>query len=136
MGRTLDAVSLMALDQADLVFLVLQENLPFIRDARRIIESLRALDYGRDKIRLLVNRYEKGGDITIEDVERTLGMSVYRTIPNSYRNVASSVNLGVPILKVSAHDPVTECLQAIAADLGSKAKPPRSEGWLASLLHH
>ncbi|MDA8224380.1 MAG: AAA family ATPase [Betaproteobacteria bacterium] len=136
MSRTLDAVNLMALDHTDKVFLVLQENLPFIRDTRRMLDSLRELDYGKQKIHLLVNRYEKGGEIDIEDVERTLGMKVFATIPNSYKNVSSSVNLGIPLLKVAPHDPVTRSLREIAETLGSKQRPSKGDGWLASLLHH
>ena len=44
----------------------LQITLPFIRDARRLLDVLRSLGYSQEKIKLLVNRYEKGGDIRLE----------------------------------------------------------------------
>jgi pilus assembly protein CpaE len=131
-GRNLDAVSVKALDHADLIFPVLQETLPFIRDAKRIISTLQSLGYSRDKIHLIVNRYEKGGEIQLEDVERTLGMKVMVTFPNSFEAVSASVNQGVPILKMAKRDPVSKNLLKLAHDLeqGEGGK----SGWLGHLF--
>jgi pilus assembly protein CpaE len=134
-GRTFSATSVKALDHADLIFVVLQETLPFIRDSKRLIHTLQSLGYPKDKVHLIINRYEKGGDIRLEDVEATLGMKVFITIPNSYEAVSASVNQGVPMMKIAKHDPVTKALQAVAQKLieGSQTK---KNGWLANLLHH
>ncbi len=132
-GRSLNAVTVKALDHADLIFTVLQETLPFIRDANRVLHSLQALGYTKDKVRLIVNRYEEGGDIRLEDVERTLGMKVFKTIPNSYVAVSASVNQGVPIMRIASHDSVTKVLQAIAQELVGGI-PVKKNGWLTHLL--
>ncbi|MBZ0096454.1 MAG: AAA family ATPase [Sulfuricella sp.] len=131
-GRNLDAVSVKALDHADLIFPVLQETLPFIRDAKRIISTLQSLGYSRDKIHLIVNRYEKGGEIQLGDVERTLGMKVFVTFPNSFEAVSASVNQGVPILKMTKRDPVSKTLLKLGHDLeqGEGGKG----GWLGHLF--
>lgn len=131
-GRNLDAVSVKALDHADLIFPVLQETLPFIRDAKRIISTLQSLGYGRDKIHLIVNRYEKGGEIQLGDVERTLDMKVFVTFPNSFEAVSASVNQGVPILKMTKRDPVSKTLLKLGHDLeqGEGGKG----GWLGHLF--
>jgi len=134
-GRNLNAATVKAMDHADLIFPVLQETLPFIRDAKRLLHALQGLGYAREKIHLIVNRYEKGGEIQLEDVERTLGMKVFKTVPNSFKAVFTSVNQGVPIMKVASHDPVTKALQELAQELMGSA-PARKGGWLAHLLHH
>lgn len=130
--RNLDAVNVMALDFADMIFPVLQETLPFIRDAKRMISTMQSLDYGTDKIHLIVNRYKKGGDIQLEDVERTLGMKVMIVVPNSYEAVSASVNQGVPILKIAKNDPVAKVLIKFAHNLekGDKVE----SGWLGHLF--
>jgi len=133
-GRNLDAVSLKALDRADLIFPVLQETLPFIRDAKRIISTLESLGYGKDKLRVIVNRYEKGGDIQLEDVERTLDMKVFAVFPNSYEAVSASVNQGVPIVKMSKRDPVSKTLLKIGKDL--EQEETRESSWLGHLFGH
>lgn len=134
-GRNLDATSVKALDHADQIFLVLQETLPFIRDAKRLLHALHGLGYGREKIRLLINRYEKGGDIRLEDVERTLEIKVTSTIPNSFEAVSKSVNQGVPIMQIAKHDPVTKALREMTHELVTDGEAPKG-GWLSHLLHN
>lgn len=131
-GRVLDAVSVKALDHADMIFPVLQLTLPFIRDAKRLMNVFRSLGYHAEKTRLIVNRYEKGGEITLPDVEDTLGVKVFRTVPNSFAAVAQSVNQGVPVIKLAKRDPVSRELHSIAHELVHGAG--HGEGWLKNIF--
>ncbi len=135
MGRALDALSIKALDSADYVYLVMQQTLPFIRDAKRTVEALQALGYSTDKLRLVVNRYQKGGEIQLEDIELAVGAKVHRTLPNSYAAVSAAVNQGMPLASFAHRDPVAKGLEAMAAELIDRpeAKKP---GWFSNLLHH
>jgi pilus assembly protein CpaE len=129
-GRNLNATTVKALDHAEMILPVLQETLPFIRDAKRLIHSLQALGYTKEKIHLIVNRYEKGGDIRLEDVERTLEAKVFKTIPNSFAAVTASVNQGVPIMQIASSDPVTKALQEVAQELAGGSEGKKG-GWLS-----
>jgi pilus assembly protein CpaE len=132
-GRSLEAVSIKALDMADTIFPVLQLTLPFIRDGKRLLNLFRSLDYPRDKIKLILNRHEKSADIQLEDLEQTMGMKVFRTIPNSYEAVAASVNQGVPIIKLSRNNPVSKSLLDMAVDL-TRGERKRDEGWVSRVF--
>lgn len=133
-GRTLNATSVKALDYADYIFLVMQETLPFIRDSKRLISILQSLGYAKEKICLLINRYAKSGDIQLSDVEATLGINVYETIPNSYQAVSASVNQGVPMMKIAKNDSVTKALHTIAQRL-TEEPYSKKPGWLSHLMH-
>jgi pilus assembly protein CpaE len=109
-GRNLDARTIKALDHADIIFTVLQLTLPFIRDGKRLLDIFRTLDYSKDKVQLVVNRHEKGGDIGVVELERNLGAKVQRIIPNHYEAVAASVDQGVPIARLASSSPVTKAL--------------------------
>jgi len=100
-GRQIDAVSLRALDNTDAIYPVLQLALPDIRDARRLLDIFRSLGYVIDNIRLIVNRYEKGGKLRLTDLHSALGCEVVHTFPNDYIAVTDSVNQGVPVLQLS-----------------------------------
>jgi len=100
-GRQIDAVSLRALDVTDTIYPVLQLALPDIRDARRLLDIFRSLGYLLDNIRLIVNRYEKGGKLRLQDLHAALGCEVVHTFPNDYVAVTDSVNQGVPVLQLS-----------------------------------
>jgi pilus assembly protein CpaE len=132
-GRTLNAISVKALDHADQIFVVLQETLPFIRDTKRLVYAFQSLGYTNDKVHLIMNRYEKGGDIRLKDVEATLGMSMYKTIPNSYEAALASVNQGVPMFKIARHDPITIALQELAQKL-TDVTQTKKNGWLAKFF--
>lgn len=127
-GRNLDARSLRALDQADLIHPVLQITLPFIRDGRRLLEVFSGLGYGADRISLVVNRHERRGDIRIAEVEQTLGIAVARTIPNHYAAAAASVNQGVPIINLAGRSPVSRALRQWSA--GFSQAPVARKGWM------
>ena len=131
LGRSLDALSLRALDKSETIYLVIQLTLPFIRDCKRLIHALTSLGYSRDKLNLVVNRHEKGGDISVQDAERVLGQKISRIVPNSYRAVAASVNQGVPLLKLAPRDPVGKSLAELAETIEA---PARSGGWLRDIF--
>ncbi len=109
-GRQIDAVSLRALDSADVVYPVLQLALPDIRDGRRLLDIFRSLGYAGERIRLIVNRYEKGGRLRLHDLELALGAEVLHTLPNDYAAATDSVNQGIPALQLSRSSPVARSL--------------------------
>lgn len=100
-GRQIDAVSLRALDSTDAIYPVLQLALPDIRHARRLLDIFRSLGYVTDHIRLVVNRYEKGGKLRLQDLHAALGAEVVHTVPNDYIAVTDSVNQGIPVLQLA-----------------------------------
>ena len=116
-GRSLDAVTIKALDRARRVFPVMQMTLPFLRDAHRLLTVFRSLGYAKEKIHMIVNRYERGSEITLDDVERVLGCDRPFLIPNSYSAVAASVNHGQPMLDLARNNPVTKALQEFVQGL-------------------
>jgi pilus assembly protein CpaE len=132
-GRSLDAVSIHALDHADMIFPVLQTTLPYIRDGKRMLGVFRSLDYRKDKIHLIVNRHEKSGDIRLRDVEDAFGVKDVRTIPNHYEAAATSVNQGVPILKLAKGNPISKALQEFAHALSGDADAT-STRWLSRVF--
>jgi pilus assembly protein CpaE len=129
-GRSMDALTLQALDLADRIFPVVQLTLPYIRDAKRLRDLFRSLDYPASKIHWLVNRHQKGGEITVEALEATLGAPVFKTIPNHYDAVAAAVNQGVPIDRLARGSPVTRSLMDIARHLAPPPATLHKERWL------
>lgn len=109
-GRQIDALSLRALDGADAIYPVLQLALPDIRDARRLLDIFRSLGYPAERLRLIVNRYAKGGRLHLADLEQALGAEVVHTVPNDYLAATDSVNQGVPLLQLSRSSAVARSL--------------------------
>ena len=132
LGRSLDPVTVRALDQSDFVMPVVQLTVPFLREAKRFLQLLRQLDYPTAKVRPLLNRYEKSGDLSVDDVRRALGMDVFATIPNHYSTVAASINQGVPIMKLARSSPVSRALERLAESF--REQPVQRAGWLRKVI--
>ena len=132
-GRNLDAVSLRALDQSDKIFPVLQATLPYIRDGKRLLGVFRSLDYRKEKIHIIVNRYAAADDIRLRDCEQAYGTEIYRTVPNHYEAVSASVNQGVPVLQLARNSPVSRALQDMARTLAGDGTTEQ-KSWLARVL--
>ena len=126
---TFDPVVIKALDMADTICLTLQLNLPFIRAAKHMASVFRQLGYAREKLNVIVNRFEKDGVINLVDVERATLLKVGRTIPNSHTAVTASVNEGIPLLELAPRDPVAHALQAWAQDLAPTAVGVNANWW-------
>lgn len=135
LSSMLDQVTLKALDFADNIYLTMQLNLPSLHAAKRIVAFFRDRGYPPDKLGIVVNRFEKGGYITLEDVTRTTRSKIDRTIQNSFSAVSASVNQGIPILDLSPRDPVARALVEWAQELVPSVKPTK-KNWLSNLLSH
>ncbi len=130
--RSIDAVSLSALDQADTIFAVMQSMVPDMRDARTLLRAFRRLGYQDSKLQFIVNRSDKKEDAPMKPIERGLGIEFYRTIPNDYLNASASVNQGISILKLAPASPVSKILRDIASDLVGVASD--QDHWFRRLL--
>jgi len=122
-GRQIDAVSLRALDSTDAIYPVLQLALPDIRDARRLLDIFRSLGYVTDHIRLIVNRYEKGGKLRLQDLHAALGAEVLHTVPNDYIAVTDSVNQGIPVLQLARTSAAARSLADLVEVVTSRRIP-------------
>ena len=133
-GRMFDSISLKALDKADLIFPVLEGMVPYVRDAKRLVTAFRALGYPDSKVRLIVNRHEKNTAVDLKQIEKAIGMKIWRTVPNSFKDVAESINTGMPLLKTNPNSPVSSALSDIAEQLAGNQKQSATLGFLGRLI--
>lgn len=133
-GRSLDPVSVRALDHADTIYPVLQMTLPYIRDGKRLLAVFRNLDYRRDKVELIVNRHDKGSDIRLKDLEQAFDTTHLRTMPNHYDAAARSVNQGVPVTRLVPDSPLSGALMEMARTLSGAVAPAATGGLMSRLF--
>lgn len=126
MSRTLDTLSIKALDRAWRIYPVLQAGLPGLRNANKLLAVFKSLGYPQEKIELIINRFEKGSEISLEDMERSLGTSNLHTVPNSYKEVNTSINHGDALAEVTRSNAVTKNLAEFALSLSPKQEESRS----------
>jgi pilus assembly protein CpaE len=132
-GRALDAVTIRALDYADVIYPVMQLTLPFIRDGKRLLAAFHALGYSHEKVKLIVNRYEKNGDVRLGDMETATGAKTYFTFPNDYAVVSAAINQGVPVTKLAHGSAIAKSVREFAHAL---VPEPAAEtaGWFSRMI--
>jgi len=133
-GKNLDDLTVRALDRAHTIFLVAQTLMPYIRNANRMMSMFRSLGYSQDKVELLVNRYWKNAEISLNDLRTSSGVNRMRTIPNGYKEVAKAINQGVPLATVSTSSLVYKAIGELAESLLPKAEHIHTGSGLLSRL--
>ena len=126
MSRNLDTLAIRALDRAHSIFVVLQAALPAVRHARRLLGVFRSLGYPPEKVGLILNRFDKNSDISLQDIQRSLGVSQLRTVPNAFREVNDAINHGSALATEVRSSSVTRTLADFALSLSPQAEEVRS----------
>ena len=127
LGRSLDPLTVRALDRSDQALLVTQPTLPYLHSARRVLDLLEGLEYPSDRVSVVLNRVERGEEPSPEEASKMLRVGSTVPIPNSYRAVGRAINEGQPICASAPRDPVAKALAGFARHLRSQPHPGRGE---------
>lgn len=115
MSSNIDPISLKILDSSDWIMFTTIVNIPAIRNAQRCLNLFRSRKYPSNKVKIVINRYMENDEIKIEDIENTLGESVYWKIPNNYFTIMEAINKGVSISEVNAESNIGNSFRDFAA---------------------
>jgi len=122
--HTFDSATVAALDLADDIAVVLTLDIPGIRATKRALEVFERLDYRRDKVHVVVNRWSKHIDVQLQKVEAHLGEQLIGFVPNDYRKVMDSINLGHPLVQADPSSKITAEIKRIAALVSGNGHSP------------
>ena len=100
-GRSLgDDVVLGALQSSTVIFLVVTQEFPSVRNAQRYLSNLMRMGFTQDQIKVVVNFYQKRNNpnyATLEQIQQTLNQPVFYGIPSSPA-VLAAINKGRPFV--------------------------------------
>jgi pilus assembly protein CpaE len=100
--------SVEAFKQSDKVFVVTDMSVPSIRNTVRLCKLIRKFGVSLEKIEIIINRYIKGGALSLGEIEKNFDKPVYWLIPNDFSEIVSSINRGVPLVKLSRNAPFSK----------------------------
>ena len=128
-----EAAALDALEGVSTILIVANQELATVRNAGRMAAVLRQR-YGKDRVKVVISRYDKQAEIGTDDVARVVGSPVKYMVPSDYRLALQALNKGRP-LALDRETKLAGSFQNIAADLaGVRAEPaveqPKSGGLL------
>ncbi len=133
-ARSLDTIAIKALDRAWRIFPVLQSALPDLRNAGKLLQAFKSLGYSPEKTELIINRFDKTSEISIDHVQHSVGSVRLNTVPNSYREVNASINHGDPLTRTARGNTVARHLADFAQTLSPRPDETRAGGGLLERL--
>jgi pilus assembly protein CpaE len=113
-GR-LDQITRLLSDLSNSVLLVAQADVVSLWSAGRIRAFLEE-GVGRDRVRIVLNRYKKIPGFTDDDIEKATGSKLFWKLPNNYQVVAPGIDKGVPAASHDSHD-IGRSFRSLAAAL-------------------
>ena len=96
-GNVINSSSTAALYAADTIFLVTNPDVPSIRNAQRLVDRVRQLGAGSERVKILLNRVSENNLIAPKQIETALGYGIYHAFTSDYRTVSTALNSGVPL---------------------------------------
>ncbi len=127
MPHSIDDVSIVGLDEADEIYLVCDMVLPSIRNTIRALETFYELEYPRDKIRLLINRFYDSDQVSLDEITEHVNLPLHWLIPYDTEAVVISLNSGQLLEESGPGSQVTQSLRALAQHTAGLSVRPKKK---------
>ncbi|MFZ5639945.1 MAG: response regulator [Bacillota bacterium] len=133
--------TLTALDQSNQILVVVELDLPTIKNVKLSLEVLETL-HQKGKVKMVLNRSSSDIGIKCEDMEESLGLKVVSHIPSDGRVAVAAVNKGTPFVISEPHSRIAESIRELAHLViydegrpgGIKQAPEQKKGLLGRLF--
>jgi pilus assembly protein CpaE len=116
-GHVFDSRVLEVLNLADLILVVGVLDVPTVRNVRRCLHLFQQLGYSQDKVKIVVNRYEKKTEVKSDHLEEAVESKVFWMIPNDYKTVISAIDAGNPAILRSPRAKISQSIDLLAREL-------------------
>lgn len=116
-GRHLDDRTVEVLSISDAILVLSVLDLPTIRNVKRYMEIFDKLEIDRERIHLIVNRYLKKGRLTLNDLESSVGMETFWTIPNDFAPMSLGIDRGNPAVLETPKAKVSQNFKDMAENI-------------------
>ena len=90
LGRSLSRQTMAALEEIDETCLVTTLEVPALHQAKLIVQTLLDGGYGKNRVKLILNRVPKRLDITPAELEKMLGLPIFAMVANDYPELYES----------------------------------------------
>ncbi len=111
----LDATTRLLSDLSNAVLVVAQTDVVSLWSAGRIHGFLEE-GTGRDRMRLVLNRFKKIPGFTDEDIQRATNCKVLWKIPNAYQTISPAIDHGAPVVQ-QENSEISRSFRALATAL-------------------
>lgn len=117
LGLPLNETAFAFLDSADLIVMSVLPEMVGLRNTRLMLDQFAERGYARSKIKLVVNRADAKGGVSLRDVEARLRIVVSDQIPDDQPMAIHAINRGVPVSLSHPRSALAQAYQRCARHL-------------------
>ncbi len=126
LSHWLDELFLQVVQQADSVLLLTELTVPDLRNLSHFWPLLRQWEFVQEKVKLVVNRYQRGNGLGLGNLEHVLKEKPYFTLPSDFQFVNEAINRGIPLVAVSPKSRLWLRLEELAQQITLVRKGKRA----------
>lgn len=115
-SNSFDDISLVSLDLAKEIWLVMGMDIPSIKNSKLSIEVLESLNYS-SKIKMILNRFDKKIGINIKDLQNSINRPIGFSIPNEEYSMVHALNKGIPYIEAYPRGKAASSIRSMARHL-------------------
>ncbi len=117
LSHWLDGLFLQVIMEADLVLMVTGLTVPDLRNLKKLWPMFHELHLTQSKVKMVVNRYEKGKGLQLKDIEQIVHQPVFHTLPSDYSALMDALNQGSPLMTSAPRSKLWRSLEQLAQRL-------------------
>ncbi len=115
----LDELILSLIERSDDVLMLVDMDLPSVKNAKLALETLRLLKFSTGNVHLVINRSNSKAKLDNKEIEGALKMGISAAIPSDGA-VAASVNEGRPVVETDPKSKVAKGFESVAELIAGK----------------
>jgi len=115
----LDELILSLIEKADQVLMIVDMDLPSVKNAKLALETLRLLKFSTANVKLVMNRSNSKARLDNKEIEGALKMEIAAAVPSDAA-VPNSVNEGRPVVETDPKGKVAKGFESVASLVAGK----------------
>jgi pilus assembly protein CpaE len=115
----LDELILSLIEKSDDILMLVDMDLPSVKNAKLALETLRLLKFSTANVQLVMNRSNSKAKLDNKEIEGALKMSIAAAVPSD-AIVAASVNEGRPVVETDPKSKVAKGFESVASLIAGK----------------
>lgn len=102
------------LDLSTMIMVATSQDLPTLKNVRLCLEILESLRYPKEKVKVVLNRANSLGGMSVKDSEELLQRKLLVCMPSDGKTVVAAVNQGIPFVISSPETNVAQIMFKLA----------------------
>lgn len=115
----LDELILSLIEKSDDILMVVDMDLPSVKNAKLALETMRLLKFSTSNVKLVLNRSNSKAKLDNREIEGALKMEISAAVPSD-AVVAASVNEGRPVVETDPKSKVAKGYESVAELIAGK----------------